>query len=380
MKRVDVLVVGAGLAGLTAARYLQQAGIDVVVVEATDRPGGRVKSDYISGFILDHGFQVINPGYSEIKASRALKDLDFNPLGSGFAVVENGIKVSPWNAPFMGSVGEKVRFAKFIASRGTPSESFGEVSKDFPELYANLLKPFLQGVFLANPDKEDALVAKTIIRSFATGRPGVPRSGVQAFSSALARDINEISFGERVEVIRGTQVVTTREHYSARFVIVATESAQSSQLLGLPEVPMAKSTTWYHAIDGSISRDGTLRAFSEGSIANTIAISDCVSSYAPSGKKLLSTTVLGKASEKKVVAELARLWSITPAEITSIARHEIPRALPIHAVGRELLLNPWVSDSVLVAGDYRAWPSQQGAMTSGRRAAEEIIRRARSKH
>ena len=63
----EITVVGAGLAGLSAAITLQNAGRAVRVVEASDRPGGRVSTDLIDGFTLDRGFQLINAHYPEKK-------------------------------------------------------------------------------------------------------------------------------------------------------------------------------------------------------------------------------------------------------------------------------------------------------------------------
>ena len=61
------LVIGAGLAGLSAALTLQEAGVEVTLLDSSDRTGGRVASDLIDGFILDRGFQLINMNYPEIK-------------------------------------------------------------------------------------------------------------------------------------------------------------------------------------------------------------------------------------------------------------------------------------------------------------------------
>ena len=55
-----VVVIGAGLAGLSAAITLENEGVSVTVLESSDRPGGRVSSDVIDGFICDRGFQLIN--------------------------------------------------------------------------------------------------------------------------------------------------------------------------------------------------------------------------------------------------------------------------------------------------------------------------------
>jgi len=155
MKR-DVVVVGAGLAGLTAARYLQNAGVDVEVIESSDRPGGRVKSDYIDGFVLDHGFQVINPKYPEVAATGLLEMCDFTSLPAGFRCIDGdqdsrvtllrGLSVP-------GSLSEKIAFAKFLNSRAKHSESFGGAANSFHTLFTTTLAPFLRGVFLAEPSE-----------------------------------------------------------------------------------------------------------------------------------------------------------------------------------------------------------------------------------
>jgi len=71
------LIVGAGLAGMAAALTLQESGADVAVIDSADRPGGRVASDEIDGFIFDRGFQLINGNYSEVKRWNLLQSVDF---------------------------------------------------------------------------------------------------------------------------------------------------------------------------------------------------------------------------------------------------------------------------------------------------------------
>lgn len=82
----DVIVIGAGLAGLRAARELIAAGHAVVVLEAADRVGGRVATDEVDGFLVDRGFQLLNPRYSEVRASVDLPALDLREFGRGVAV------------------------------------------------------------------------------------------------------------------------------------------------------------------------------------------------------------------------------------------------------------------------------------------------------
>ena len=89
----SVVVVGAGLAGLTCAIYLQRRGANVTVLESSDRVGGRVKTDSVNGFLFDHGFQVINPSYSEIRRLNALSDLEFCKVFNNLRVFENSNEI-----------------------------------------------------------------------------------------------------------------------------------------------------------------------------------------------------------------------------------------------------------------------------------------------
>jgi phytoene dehydrogenase-like protein len=60
-------IVGAGISGLVAAKVLEDKGYSPVIIEATDRVGGRIKTDIINGYQLDHGFQVLLTSYPEAK-------------------------------------------------------------------------------------------------------------------------------------------------------------------------------------------------------------------------------------------------------------------------------------------------------------------------
>ena len=57
----DVVIVGAGAAGLTAANELKKAGLSVAVLEARDRVGGRLHTDVIDGAMLEIGGQWVSP-------------------------------------------------------------------------------------------------------------------------------------------------------------------------------------------------------------------------------------------------------------------------------------------------------------------------------
>src|SRR6185312_1203826 len=82
----EVLVIGAGVAGLRCATLLAEAGRDVQVWEASDDVGGRIRTDRVDGFLCDRGFQVLNPGYPELDRAVDVAALNLRSFGAGLAV------------------------------------------------------------------------------------------------------------------------------------------------------------------------------------------------------------------------------------------------------------------------------------------------------
>ena len=381
----EVLIVGAGLAGLNAAIHLEASGVDVRVIESSDRAGGRVASDVIDGFICDRGFQLINARYPALQELNVLDDLDFIEaprvievcLGDRRHVIGDPRQV-PWTAlnRATGTIPEKIALLRFIAGRAKPGESIGQALRSTGTCYERVLRPFLQGVFLTDPDNVDAMYGHSIIKSFVNGRPGVPRNGVGELSKALAHRISNIVYNTRVDGIDKTSVHTNNGTYTANKILIATDATTATQLLGLTEVPrMAGCITWYHAVSENPSGNGRLVVDGQrrGPIINSVVMSDVSSNYAPHGQHLISTTTDLNVTESDVRRHLAILWGVDTYAWQFVAKYEIPAALPIHNVGRALSQSIKISDHHYVAGDHRTVPSQQGALFSGRLAAQLIL-------
>jgi hypothetical protein len=384
----DVLIIGAGLAGLSAAISLQESGKNVRIIESSDRPGGRVTSDIIDGFICDRGFQLINSKYPAIQALDVIKEIDFIAaprvievaLGNDRRALGDP-RVAPWTAldKTTGTIPEKLSLLRFLASSPKENESIEDVLKPSGSVYLRALRPFLQGVFLTDPKNVDARYGLSIVKSFITGSPGVPRRGVAELSKALALRVNSITYGVRADSLEGKIVQTSAGEFRASTIVVATDATTATQLLGLPEVPrMAGCITWYHAVTTNPSGNGRLIVDGQnrGPIINSIVMSDISSSYAPLGQHLVSTTTDLGATESDVRRHLAIVWGMSTHDWQLIAKYEIPAALPIQSVGRALTQAVKVSESVYVVGDHRAVPSQQGALFSGRLAAELILNKS----
>jgi protoporphyrinogen oxidase len=381
------VVIGAGLAGLSAALTLQEAGVEVSVLDSSDRPGGRVASDRIDGFILDRGFQLINLNYPEIKRWGISEDLDFKIAPRSVRVSAGSshtILGDPRSSPFSalsgasGSLKSKANFLRYLLSKAQPNESVEEhlLRSGTEDLYRKVLKPFLQGVFLADPSRVSAVVGREVIATFISGRSGVPANGVAALPQVLAKRITDLRLNTRVEEIRGSVISTSDGEISAAKIILATDLTTAGQLLGANQVtPLLSSTTWYHTTENAPSDSATLVIDSEnrGPVVNSLVISNLSQNYAPSGQSLISSTTIAHVSESEVRRHLALMWGSNTADWRFLAKYEINSALPLFAPDAESVKSARVGENIYCAGDYLSGPSQNGAMLSGRLAAQELL-------
>jgi len=381
-----VIVIGAGLAGLSAAITLLNEGISVTLLESSDRPGGRVTSDLIDGFICDRGFQLLNVSYPEIKRLGITKEIDFVSASSIIEVArdEKRIRIGDPRVAFFsifnsetGSLIEKICLVKYLIKR-TRVASVGEELKvnGVGKTYERVLRPFLTGVFLADPLLVNAEYGRTAIGHFVTGNSGLPAQGIRVFSEALAARVHSIEFGVQVNSIKNGVVKTSKGKYEADAIIVATDATTAAQLLDLTEVPqLVGCTTWYHSTNESPTQSKSLIIDSQnrGPLVNSIVISNMLPSYAPAGKSLISSTSILPATESEVRRHLSILYGTDTRKWKLVAKYEIPSALPLAGLQSQMASSSHVEDSIYLAGDYRSAPSQNGALLSGRLAALSVL-------
>ncbi len=379
------VVIGAGLAGLNAALTLQTAGREVIVVEATDRAGGRVSSDVVDGFILDRGFQLINANYPELKRLGVIEAIEFIEAPRAVAINIEGEQsflgdprhhlTSALNAR-TGSIKEKLGLIGYLTKSPKSGVSVASQLQPLGKTYDRVLRPFLTGVFLADPSEIEASVGKELIQSFVTGKPGLPANGVGVLASKLASNLSDIRFDTRVESIKDDHLKTTNGKIKFDELIVATDASTAAQLLDLATVtPQVGCVTWYHVPDVSPSDNPylLLDGLQAGPVVNSIVISNMVQNYAPIGRSLVSTTTIQRASESEVRRHLSAMWSTSTQNWQLLAKYEIPAALPLARVGNRLPNTVRIAKNIFLAGDWRESPSQNGALKSGRRAAETLI-------
>jgi phytoene dehydrogenase-like protein len=399
---VDVVVVGAGLAGLRAAAVLFRRGLSVVLLEAADRPGGRVATDLVDGFRCDRGFQVLNTSYPALAAAADLDALAlcaFDPAAAvrgadGALHVYGkrpaqlpGAAVDPL-IPLRGKLALAAWTARVLAAG--PRRVDAQVARSARDDLAaagvseraldRVLRPFLSGVLGEAELTTSAAFVRLVWRSFAIGTIAVPGAGMGALPAQLAAGLpaGVLRCGRRVEAVRPGAVLTDGEEITARAVVVATDPVTAAHLLpGLPAPHMHALTTLYFVAPTSPARGPTLHLDGTGGpLANTVVLTEAAPGYAPDRRALVSSTFLGRAdrvSEPTVRRELARLYGVPTDGWAHLHTAEISHALPALPAGVPLRRDVALGDGLFVAGDHRDTPSQQGALVSGRRAAEAVV-------
>ncbi|WP_431682457.1 NAD(P)/FAD-dependent oxidoreductase [Kitasatospora sp. KL5] len=399
---VDVVVVGAGLAGLACAHDLVAGGLRVRVLEASDGVGGRMRTHTVRGFRLDRGFQVFNTAYPQVRRRIDLQALRLHPLTPGFLLAgRHGRRrlVDPTRrpgeaadllpgrlAPFRDTVALGLLSARDMVlpaallrrGRDEPTHRALAAAGLSPETVDAVLRPFLSGVFLDHRLETSGRVFHLVWRSMLRGTLCLPEAGIGAVPEQLAAGLppGTVTLGSPVaEVTDGGVRLVTGTEVAAERVVVATEAPEAARLLPGLAVPPARSvTTLYHAAPRSPLAEPTLLVDTDGPVLNTVVLSEAVPGYAGDGRALVSTSVLGAdADEPQVRARLAELYETDTGGWEHLADYRIPYALPAMPAPHPLTRPTRLGGGRYVCGDHRGTGSVQGALASGTRAAREVL-------
>lgn len=407
----DVVIVGAGLSGLCCARQLQQQGVGFVLLESSDRVGGRVRTDVVEGFRLDRGFQVFLTSYPEAQRILDFESLQLKPFLPG-ALVRYGGRfhelTDPWRRPFaavrslwspIGSLADKLRVASLRRQslRGTIEDRFRDPettslqslqrSGFSSSMIDRFFKPFLGGIFLDAELQSSSRMLHFVFRMFSTGEACLPAEGMEAIPRQLASTLPPecIRIGSKVVRAQGDKVsLTTGEEITAKAIVLATEGPAAAQLLGESISTSGQGVTclYFSAPRSPIDKPIlVLNGDSRGPINNLCVPTIATPSYGPNDRSLISITTLGIANDDdlvqaKVVEQLVEWFGTSARGWKHLRTYSIPYALPsqfppaLSTPERPVRWQP----GIYVCGDHRDNASIQGAMVSGRRAADAVIK------
>lgn len=406
----DVVVIGAGLAGLRCATLLARAGRDVVVLDAADDVGGRQRTDRVDGFLLDRGFQVVNPRYDALARALDPADLDLRPFPVGVRVVRGGrsdVLAHPLRHPELlpatvaGALSGLVSAQDLVAAArwlvpalvrpasvadghdATLHETWDRVGLTGP-LRRSVLEPFLAGVLADDGAATSGAYATLLARLFALGRPGVPAQGVATLPRRLA-DLARASGADirLSHAVRGMDVRADRVELdgagpiAAREVVVAVGGEGLAGLTDLPAPAMRGLQTWWFGTGPEAPASALLAVDGErsGPIVNSVVMSRTAPAYAPAGRHLVAASCLlgSGADERAVRAQAERMWGAEARSWELLRRDDIPHALPALPPPLRHASPVRLSERVIVAGDHRETPSIAGALVSGERAARAVL-------
>jgi len=381
----DVIVVGAGVAGLACARRLAAGGRIPLVLERSSAVGGRVRTDVVEGFLLDHGFQVLPLAYPEAKAMLDYDRLDVGEFERGAIIRAEGRfrrLADPRQAPVRilralagGVVGVRDGAAVMKLLRGSGDETTtadalrrAGVSRATVERF---FAPFLRGIFLEERLATSSRFLDFVLKSFADGPAALPRGGMGSIAGHLSDGL-DVRTGTAVATV-GPHAVSleTGEQMRALAIVVATAGIVDEPAHGWNGV----TCVYYDAPETPIPGPWLVVNGEGGPINNLCVPSEASPSYAPAGRSLVSLTILGAGEPDldAIVRQLRGWFGSRVVEWRHLRSYRIPRALPSYPVGGFGPQSVRLAAGLYACGDHREHPSLNGALASGRRAAEAVL-------
>ncbi|MFF9868889.1 NAD(P)/FAD-dependent oxidoreductase [Streptomyces sp. NPDC013953] len=400
----DVVVIGAGLAGLACALDLSRAGRRVVLLEASPTVGGRMRTDRRDGFRLDRGFQVFNTSYPQVKRRLDLRRLRLRPFTPGLVAHSDTGPVrlaDPTRRPdWAGSlVPGRVLPARDLAALAalTARDALlpAGVLKRRPDRSTSaalvragvsaptvdrILRPFLAGVFLEDRLETSARFFHLVWRSMVRGSLCLPADGIGAVPAQLAEGLPDGVLRRETavrEITPSGVLLADGGEVPAAAVVVATDAATAARLLPGLSVPDGRTvTTYHHTASRAPLAEPTLVVDGSGAVLNTCVLTEVAPTYAPRGAVLVSTSVLGAdrpGAGDTVLRRLGELYGTDTSDWQQVGVHTVEGALPVMRPPWPLSRTTRFGPGRYVCGDHRATGSVQGALASGARAAREVL-------
>ncbi len=389
----SIVIVGGGIAGLQAAHILQNKGLDFILIEKSMSLGGRVQSEEFQGFILDHGFQVLQTAYPEVQRSLQISKWDLSYFQSGAYVLNEG-KFKP----FLNPLKSPLLFLKNIDSAGatifdflklawiwlktqgsiSPINSDPETTSELISRYrfsekfqCNFLRPFFAGIFLDDQLSPPASLFFYYMKQFLEGKAALPKNGIGDIALDLASRIpkEKIRTGVWVtEINEKSLLLNNGDTVLFDQLILATDPKQACELLKIdfPSQAHFGSKTFYFSMDKSLETALPLihlMPIHSSPLLHFSCLSQVNLALAPEGKHLISATSLQMdLTENEVERELARVLDLSPNDFIFLKSFSIPHSLYKLGCFQEVCQKA-VKENIMLAGDYTLFPSLQAALS-----------------
>ena len=394
---MTVLVIGAGLSGLAAARTLQRTGQEVLVLEKAGQIGGRVQTLEIDGYRVDKGFQVLLTAYQEAAAVWPEDEMDLFPFAAGASIHGREIKqlFDPLRHPskIWGTVSSKLFTPRDVKSlvglrlglqgiRGLPENSSTEQAPEFltrlgfSKAFTNaFLRPFLGGVFLDESLSVPADAVRFVLAMFAQGEASLPARGMSELPKHLSQGL-QIRCNCTVAEVEPTKVILDDgEVVHAKAIIDSrppvSTSWQSTKMMAFRS-PVPQDTT-------PVLHLANLHDLPDSPILHACAPSLVAPNYAPPGRACLYATLRTdrpSASLEDVRQTLSNWFGLSEEHIEHLTTVEVRQALPESPCQASQDAR---NQGIYRSGDWTTHASIEGALRSGRIAAESVLHDLKAK-
>lgn len=400
VKKSNIAIIGAGVSGLVAANYLESKGYFPVVFEASDRVGGRVKTDYSDGFSLDHGFQVLLTSYPAAQKYLNYDLLDLKKFKPGAVIFSEGksTKIGDASRDFsflfstlfssVGSVSDKLKIVKL--GNKLKKKNFDDIFRA-PEISTlNYLKnegfseriikqffiPFFTGIYLENELATSSRKFEFVFKMFGEGFAAIPSKGIQAIPNQLKANLKQTKFhfNTKVSTVKDNSVVLSNgkeEHFD--FIIIATEPSKFISNLPNEDEAWKSVENLYFEVDKNLLNERII-----GLVADNDALINNFH-YLEHQTPILSVSIVKKHSltkedlVEKVKTELTQKLGLQPKKL--LKHYMIKKALPIMQSVSYMLpaTETQLKDAIFLAGDHLSNGSLNAAMLNGESAAKAVV-------
>ncbi len=401
-------IIGAGISGLIAAKVLEDNGFSAVVIDSTDRAGGRVKTDIVKGYQLDHGFQVLLTAYPAAQKYLDFEALDLQEFLPGAAIFKDskqkiiGDPIKDISLLFptlfsgIGNFSDKLKILKLnsILKRKSISAIFSDKEQSTfsyltafgfsDEIITNFFKPFFSGIFLETELKTSSRMFEFIYKMFGEGYAAIPKAGIEAIPRQLVNNLKHTSFrfNTKVATIKDREIVLEDgEVLESHFTIVATEASNLIPTLKNQSTKWKSCNTLYFETESRIISKKLIGLLSKsGTLINNIFYHTSLDTVAKPTKELLSATIINNQNLpidlliKEVERELKECFGIDDS-CKFIKQYNISMALPeLNNLEYEMFPSETsLTSSIFLAGDTQLNGSLNAAMISGERAALGVL-------
>lgn len=406
-----ITIIGAGISGLTAAVYLHQSGFEVKILEASDRAGGRIKTDLVNGFRLDKGFQVLLTEYPECKALLDYEKLNLKTFLPGATVLYDGGQfeiADPFRRPSatfstlfapVGSIKDKINtlflkskllkisipkiFEQKEVSTLSQLSDYGFSDKMINRFY----KPFFSGIFLENNLATSNRMFDFVMKLFSEGNAAIPALGMEEIPKQLVALLpeNTIQYNIKVSKIENNTIYSENgQNFKSDKIIIATEASSFARNY-IPESQTEAhqvTNVYFEATSTPTNKAVVILNASENKkwVNNITFMSNVSKEYAPKDKVLISVSCNGISElEDEILAnnmksELKKWYGNQVESWKLLKVFKINYALPnLKLLKDELLESDYkINDNLFICGDHLLNGSINAAMKSGRIVAQCI--------